>query len=293
MSTKRWLDEASDADGLERSILTSGLDADPPTRAEDEVWQRVLVAVAPPLGPGPGGGAGGAGGGAVAVTKGATVATLGKGFLLGVAASVAVAGADRLRHHSFATPVEGSVAHLAAEVAPPTRALPAPPPAERAAVAPLPASVGSLELAVPGPPGALPRVGSPARGAVGPALDTLPRSSVAAPRSATRGSTAAFPISDASTPAPQSRLDEEAALLGKARAELRAGALAAAFATLEASRERISAPELYQEREALLIELLSRSGQREQARKRAHAFLERFPESPHAAAVRAFADPSR
>jgi hypothetical protein len=73
MSTKRWLDEASDANRFERSLLESGLDADPPPQAEDQVWQRVLTAVAPPIGPGPGGGATGA----APAAKGATVTTLG------------------------------------------------------------------------------------------------------------------------------------------------------------------------------------------------------------------------
>jgi hypothetical protein len=85
-----------------------------------------------------------------------------------------------------------------------------------------------------------------------------------------------------------SQLQAEAAALRRARAELRAGKLADAFATLEASRLQFSAPALYQEREALLIELLFRGGQVASARQRAEAFLERFPESPHAAAIRHF-----
>jgi len=77
-------------------------------------------------------------------------------------------------------------------------------------------------------------------------------------------------------------------LLRRARAELQAGSLALAFATLEASRERFATPELAQEREALTIELLYRSGQRAAAGERALAFLARFPESPHAARLRGF-----
>jgi outer membrane protein assembly factor BamD (BamD/ComL family) len=105
------------------------------------------------------------------------------------------------------------------------------------------------------------------------------------------GSVAAFPSEGAASAA--SRLKEEAALLRRARAELRAGALAQAFATLEASRREFTAPELTQEREALAIELLYRSGERAAAAKRAQDFLARYPESPHATGVRAFADSSR
>ena len=47
-------------------------------------------------------------------------------------------------------------------------------------------------------------------------------------------------------------------------------------------------PELYQEREALMIELLYRSGQVTAAEQRARAFLSHFPESPHAQQIRRF-----
>ena len=154
-------------------------------------------------------------------------------------------------------------------------------------------SAGSLEAAPAEPVGG-PRHGvSPQHAPGALALEARVGSPLAPLSPLQPGSVAAFPVSDASSPAPQSRLDEEAALLRQARSELRAGSLAAAFATLEASRAKFSAPELYQEREALLIELLSRSGQREQARERARRFLAGFPESPHAAAVRAFAASSR
>ncbi|HEX7452214.1 MAG TPA: hypothetical protein VF294_08015, partial [Polyangiaceae bacterium] len=83
-----------------------------------------------------------------------------------------------------------------------------------------------------------------------------------------------------------SQLQAEAQALRSARAALRSGRLADAFATLEASRRQFSAPELYQEREALMIELLQRSGQTSAAKERAQAFLSRFPESPHAEQLR-------
>ena len=109
---------------------------------------------------------------------------------------------------------------------------------------------------------------------------------------ARRASVASFESADERALA-ASRLKEEAALLRRARSELRAGALSAAFATLEASRQKFTAPELSQEREALAIELLYRSGERTAAAARAREFLARFPGSPHGAAIRAFAEGAR
>ena len=85
-----------------------------------------------------------------------------------------------------------------------------------------------------------------------------------------------------------SQLRAESAALRRARAELRAGKLADARSTLAAASREFTAPELSQEREALTIELLARSGQVTAARTRAQAFLARFPDSPHAAAVLQF-----
>jgi hypothetical protein len=90
----------------------------------------------------------------------------------------------------------------------------------------------------------------------------------------------------------QSQLKEEAALLRRARAQLRANALPSALALLDESKRRFAAPELYQEREALLIELLARGGRTAEAAARARAFLTSFPESPHADRLRVFANPS-
>lgn len=291
MSTKRWLDDVSDAGAFERSVLASGLDAEPPAHAENEVWQRLLVAIPPPPGSGPGGGATRGGGGITALTKSATVTTLGKGFLLGVAASVAVAGADRLVYAPKALPdarsVTSSITTSTAHARVEPLHTPAPLPSVETQVPSTPAEPTSPELSE-----AARRSASPNRSFGASALEASPPATTQ-PRVHTESSVAAFPITDAAPPVPRSRLDEEAALLRQARSELRAGALATAFATLEASRERFAAPELYQEREALLIELLSRSGQRERARERARAFLARFPESPHATLVRSFAELAR
>jgi hypothetical protein len=84
----------------------------------------------------------------------------------------------------------------------------------------------------------------------------------------------------------QSQLREEAAVLRQAREALRRDDLAGAFAALEVARTRFPGGALIQEREALTIELLARSGQMDAARQRADAFLRAHPSSAHATRVR-------
>jgi hypothetical protein len=72
------------------------------------------------------------------------------------------------------------------------------------------------------------------------------------------------------------------------RRVLRAGDAATALRLLERARARFSHPVLGQEREALTIEALARSGARDVAARRAATFLRDYPKSPHAADVRAF-----
>jgi outer membrane protein assembly factor BamD (BamD/ComL family) len=100
---------------------------------------------------------------------------------------------------------------------------------------------------------------------------------------------ASFDVSEQPNSARVSLLDAETRALRRARDELRAGKLSDAFATLESARRQFSAPELYQEREALTIELLHRSGQATAAEQRANTFISRFPESPHVQQIRRFA----
>jgi hypothetical protein len=102
-------------------------------------------------------------------------------------------------------------------------------------------------------------------------------------------SVTSFP-SLAPSPAPSSRLREEAAVLQRAREALRQGNLSGAFAELEVARTAFPRGALGEEREALTIELLSRSGQRDAARLRAQSFLRSFPKSPYAGNVREFVE---
>jgi hypothetical protein len=283
---KRWIDAQSEADDFERTILRAELEVAPPVGAESDVLKRVLAVVAPigPGGPGPSGPAapvtGGALGGTALAKSAATLVTLGKGFALGIGVSVVAVTAN----HYF---VAGSSHETAREAAPVPQAAPSIPSSE-ASAARLPRPPEAPASDIPNERSTAPITPSPANRATG----IRPDEKAPSERAPSAPSVASFPTPEAELAA--SRLKEEAALLRRARAELRSGALAAAFATLEASRQRFTAPELSQEREALAIELLHRSGERTAAASRAREFLARFPESPHATTVRAFADePSR
>jgi len=79
---------------------------------------------------------------------------------------------------------------------------------------------------------------------------------------------------------------EEARLVSHARSALNAGNVAQAMQSLQVARSRFQNGVLVQEREALWIEALARSGQRSAAAELGQAFLRAHPSSPHAARVR-------
>jgi outer membrane protein assembly factor BamD (BamD/ComL family) len=101
--------------------------------------------------------------------------------------------------------------------------------------------------------------------------------------------TAAVPVSSSEPlPAPGSRLSDEAHAVLAARAALRSGNPEAALRELSDARASFPRGALVQEREALTIEALARTGQSGAASARAQAFLHRFPRSPHGDDVRRF-----
>ena len=84
-------------------------------------------------------------------------------------------------------------------------------------------------------------------------------------------------------------LDESAAVL-EIRRTLRAGDASGALRLLEQARLRFPRGGLSQEREALGIEALAKSGATAAAARKAQAFLRAYPKSPYASDVRSFAD---
>ena len=264
---KHWLDEGSDADEFERSILRAGLEADPPQVTQDQIWSNLMgtLAVAPVLATTAGVASASAKAATAGIGKASTVwLAVAKGFVVGLAVYGATAGVSEISDRIAAprAPTVASARVLAPAKAPsgtaePSNDMPATPVTSTIDEAP-PAS-----RAVPH----------------GSASASAP---AANRRQTERGSVASFEDPQQPRNARVSQLEGETRALRRARDELRAGKLADAFASLEASRRQFSAPELYQEREALMIELLFRSGQRAAAAQRARDFLGRFPESPHA-----------
>ena len=274
---KRWLDESSEADDFERAILRAGLEADPPPAKRDQIWSVLTASLAvAPLAAvttstsAAGAPAAGAPAVAVASKAGAVWLAVAKGFLVGLAIYGTTAGvieiSDRLSAHQ-------APAATAPQAALPRRAASS---AAQPSAAASPLLLTPTSENAPTPPHETPRGTANAKAIAREPLNPSPD----------LPSVAAFDDPTLSSSARASQLEAETRALRLARDELRAGKLADAFATLEASRRQFSAPELYQEREALMIELLSRSGQMAAAKQRAQAFLSRFPESPHAQQVR-------
>lgn len=142
--------------------------------------------------------------------------------------------------------------------------------------APAPAVV--VTAPPPSRPAEAPRVVAPLLEA--PAIVT----SAAAP------SAGAPPAAVAPVPVPPSTvaspLDTESRRVAAARALQRAGRTREALAALDGLARDLPNGELVQEREALAIEALVTLGNTAEARRRASSFLQRFPNSPHAAAAR-------
>jgi hypothetical protein len=116
--------------------------------------------------------------------------------------------------------------------------------------------------------------------------------SIAAP---TEPETAALPAGAADAkakPGPtETQLREESLAVLDARAALRAGQAGHALTLLDQMRARFPHGALGQEREALTIEALAKTGQAAAAGRRADAFVRNHPHSPYVADVKRFASP--
>jgi hypothetical protein len=87
-------------------------------------------------------------------------------------------------------------------------------------------------------------------------------------------------------PPEPSNASEESRLVAAARDALRAGNSAGALSLLNQAQQRFGAGVLGQEREALTIEALSKSGQRAAAQARGQSFLKSYANSPYSARIR-------
>jgi hypothetical protein len=83
-------------------------------------------------------------------------------------------------------------------------------------------------------------------------------------------------------------LKAESSLLTQARAQLRSGNAAAAQASLDKLQAQFPKGVLTQEREVLAIEVLNARGNVDAAKRRAKAFVARYPKSPHSTKLARF-----
>jgi hypothetical protein len=133
------------------------------------------------------------------------------------------------------------------------------------------------------------------RTVVAPVTHTAP---VAPPQAPKQAESVAPPEEAPAEDAPSRKLEPhrldalkaESALLTEARAELRSGDAAAAQASLDRLQAQFPKGMLTQEREVLAIEVLSARGNVEGAKRRAKAFVARYPKSPHSAKLARFLD---
>jgi hypothetical protein len=285
---KRWLDEDGGAGPGERAFLQQGLSMDPPKGAQDEVWMALCAqigaaggmaaapAAAPQAAAAASPGAAGAGG-AVATGKGAAAgmgswglagAGVAKGLLIGLLCGGLAAGGYAAVAPSRAVPLNAPAAEAPFGISPPAPAPhSSPAPAASASAEPPDRTLDERPAA-----SARPRITSAALGASAHASE--------APSSP--------PPAESAATERESRLRDERRMLGEARNVLRGGQAAQAIQKLDEMRERFPDGVLAQEREALAIEALARTGRREAAAARAEAFLRAYPKSPHRQRIESF-----
>ena len=293
---KRWLEDGGGATRGERDLLRIGREHDPPPDAKAAVWASILTQIPPipPLpgaaGPAPGSGVGGAKAAAGAKAASAT----------GVKAAAA-AGGGLLK--SALIGAGSAVALLATytAVAPSQPANPPPPaaqtaapqaPAHRSAPATAPGPQTTSTQAVDGaptPPGTPAITDSPGATSSTEVRAATPPLGLGEPLKG-HGATAISASSSGPTAMDrETRLLEESRRLTEARDALRRGDASGALSRLEDLQRAVPGGILGQEREALAIEALARSGRSAEAQTRARAFLQAYPTSPHATRVEGFA----
>ena len=323
---RRWIDEGGSATPLERDLLKSALSVEPPPTAREQVWAAVLANLPPPVVPfgrpdseaprasEPAGGQT-AGVKAATASKAAAVGIL-KSALVGLSGALAFLAtysviAPALRSAPTA-PVPAVIASPAASSPASRRVLGGPArgltasipdkgPAQGAAAGnpPPPLDARAASVTAGSPVGASVTAGSPV-GAPSPEPVVAPPSS-ADHRATSMGETPkppAQPVTMGETPKPPAQpvgsveratmLREESRQVSEARDALRRGDAPGALVQLEQIRGRFPGGLLVQEREALTIEALARSGRRSDASARAAAFLQAYPTSMLAERVQTF-----
>lgn len=264
---KRWSEDDGELGADELRLLRAGLRPDVPRGAKRAVW--VALAAQLPSAVAAATTAAASTGAASALTGAALVKAAGIGVLLGATTVTAVTVVER--HATPARPAAPARALAAASSALRTS------PRARGPVAPVTSAARPAE-SVAVPPGASAAPVSPERART-PAASTEPTRLATPVPGATPVAT--FPDETA-----RSQHDAESRKVAAARSLLRSGQPRAALLVLDEARRDFPNGELTQEREALAIEALRALGSTTEARRRAEAFLARYPASPHATLVR-------
>lgn len=298
---KRWLDEAGGATRSERALLREGLSIEPPEGAADAIWSALAAKLPPPGGgpfspaspeaPSPPAGPGANAEAGMRAVAGASVKGVVSVASGGILKSVLIGGGSALALITAYAVITPSApprepALSAATVSSPPGLAPASPRASLPAPAPeaprmtAPELAAAPELAPPAPEA------PPASAPVAPKAVREP-AETAGQDAPSRSVGLAGPGADETSR--EDRLLEESRRLTEARGALRRGEVAQALDQLEELRRAFPAGVLGQEREALTIEALARSGRRAEAEARARAFLAQNPTSPHASRVKSYA----
>jgi len=298
---KRWMDDDAGRSPM-RDVLRAGGDMDPPEGAEDAVWLALAAKI----------GTAGVAAGVAAKTaatlsaKTATTATAATAATGGAGAATGVVGGGLLKAILIGA-FSGVIAVTGFSALTPA----APSPPAQAPLSPAAAPAPTRDRAAPAAPqGAAPSSepsSQPAAVQPSPVEAPAPTASAAPPLAAPSSTDAAGAApatspgspagADPAAPVPGSADDrerllrEEREMVNQARTALRGGDTGGAMRLLEQARQKFPGGALGQEREALAIETLAKSGAREAASTRAAAFIKAHPTSPHAARLQVFVVP--
>jgi hypothetical protein len=245
---ERLLSVASEAEPLERDVLTALRQVRPPAHAKAAAWSGVAAGIAAATLPASASGTAAASASSKAALGAGAKVVLGGATKVALAATLATAvlGGAYVYHERSSAPASGAAAR-----SPRTSTLGATSPRIPVPVQPV------VTAPEPVPPEPVPEL---ERQASAPRVNAKEMSS--------------------------DSLAEESALLGAARSQLRNGDAPAADATLKRLRLRFPKGVLIQERQVLAIEVLAARGQAAAAKRQARAFVQRYPDSPHSAKLR-------
>jgi hypothetical protein len=302
---KRWLKASPFGGGLEERLIVAGKRLEPPPGVAERSFSEFSAALVAGQGMAAASGAAqdtamaGAAQGALSLTGSA----LAKSFLIGALLGTAVAGSvPAVRSLTHQARFQHGASPAAAVAQPSERAESsaalAPAAAEQAPVSPSPpVAAATPERAAPSRPShasSHASTGSKAAptfetrfSAAPPSADpTALDPSLPAPATPPAPSASTAPSPSISPDANQLKL--EALALAQASRLLDAGNAAGALSLLSQSRPRSSA--LVQERDALLVEALMRSGNETSGRESARRFLSAYPDGPLADRVRRWSE---